>query len=216
LRRRWLGLGRTRPFSRNYGWDRGTPVDRFYVTAFLNEFAGDIRGSVLEVKAPDYAERFGGTRVLEQHVLDIDPRNPRATIIADLAEPDTLPADRFDCFILTQTLQYVRDLDTAMRNAWRSLRRGGVLLVTAPTINRIDIGKLAAVDAWRLTPVGLRLLVERCCPGAHAEVCGYGNAMAGAAFLYGLAVEELSLSRLCQTDENHPVVACARIQRPAA
>ena len=54
---RRLGLRRTEPISRAYGFDRGTPVDRHYIEAFLQRHApspdysaGDIRGRVLEVE----------------------------------------------------------------------------------------------------------------------------------------------------------------------
>ena len=69
---------------------------------------------------------FGGPRVTGTHVLDIDPANRQATIIADLAEPDSLPAGRFHCFLLLQTLQFVSDAGIADRT------RGGRWLQAGP------------------------------------------------------------------------------------
>ena len=63
----------------------------------------------------DYTNRFGGARVTSSDVLDIDPANTAATIVADLGEPDSLPADRFDCAIFTQTLHLVPDMGAASR-----------------------------------------------------------------------------------------------------
>ena len=56
---RWLVSGRTQPLSRHWGFDRGTPVDRWYIERWLAGQARDIRGSVLEVKDSGYTTRFG-------------------------------------------------------------------------------------------------------------------------------------------------------------
>ncbi len=102
---RWGNMRRLRPFSDRYGYDRGTPVDRYYIERFLSEHAGRIRGDVLEVKDAHYTRRFGdGAR---PHVVDLDSGNPAADLHADLNVPGSLPAERFDCVILTQVLQFL-------------------------------------------------------------------------------------------------------------
>ena len=45
----WLAAARTGPVSEQWGRDRGTPVDRWYIERFLDRHASDIRGHVLEV-----------------------------------------------------------------------------------------------------------------------------------------------------------------------
>src|SRR6266508_1565007 len=106
----WFGtLRRTTPLSANYGYDRGTPVDRYYIDQFLENHRADIRGRLLEVKDSGYTNRYGHL-VTAQDVLDINPANPHATIISDLAAADAISSNTFDCFILTQTLQYIYDL----------------------------------------------------------------------------------------------------------
>jgi glycosyltransferase involved in cell wall biosynthesis len=52
-------LGSTRPISLDFGFDRGTPVDRYYVEGFLARHASDIRGRVLEIGDASYSRRFG-------------------------------------------------------------------------------------------------------------------------------------------------------------
>ncbi len=81
----YLGaLRRTRPLSERYGYDRGQPVDRYYIESFLASHRSDIRGVGLEIKNAGYLRRYdsGLTRC---DVLDIDPANPQATVVADLA-----------------------------------------------------------------------------------------------------------------------------------
>src|SRR5687768_12860342 len=95
LRPAWLGtLRRTHPLSSEYGYDRGRPVDRYYIERFLAQHRADIRGSVLEVKEPLYTERLG-TGVTRSDVLDRSASNSRATVIADLAAADEVPSDLF-------------------------------------------------------------------------------------------------------------------------
>ena len=105
---------------------------------------------MLEIQQPEYTNRFG-VGVEERHVLDIDPANERADIVADLARADAVPADSFDCFILLQTLHYVYDARAAISHAHRILRPGGVLLCTVPCVSRIEPGSLDH-EYWRFTP----------------------------------------------------------------
>jgi hypothetical protein len=49
---RWGNLRRTAPFSATFGFDRGTPIDRYYLERFLNSHRALITGRVLEVQLP--------------------------------------------------------------------------------------------------------------------------------------------------------------------
>lgn len=210
---RWGNLRRTTPLSANYGVDRGLPVDRFYIEGFLARNAEDVRGRVLEVHDGNYTLRFGADRIDDSEVLDVDETNPEATLIADLAEPGSLPAGRFDCVILTQTLQYPEDPEAALRNVWESLAPRGTALITVPSLARIDPDH-AMIDRWRFTALGLQTLLARACPGAELEVAARGNVLVGAAFLMGMAAEDLSQSELEHEDDRFPLVVCARVRKP--
>lgn len=215
LRRRrrpvWLGsLGKTTPVSSKWGYDRGLPVDRWYIDRFLEEHRGDITGRVLEVKDSGYTDRFGHA-VEERAVLDVDPDNQLATYVADLAAADELPSEAFDCFVLTQTLQYILDLRGALAHAHRVLRPGGVLLATLPVTSPVAGSPLT--DFWRFTPlVAERLLEEAFAPG-EVRVDGRGNVLAQVAFLEGLAAEDLTDAELAVHDARFPLVTCARAVR---
>jgi SAM-dependent methyltransferase len=128
---------------------------------------------------------------VHRDVLDVDPANPLATIVADLAAADTVPDEAFDCFILTQTLQYIFDARSAIMHAHRILRAGGVLLVTVPVVSPIvDDGDLT--DYWRFTPASCGLLFGDTFGRDAIEVCSYGNVLTSIAFLAGMACEELA------------------------
>lgn len=210
-RARWGNFRRQYPFSDRFGFDRGTPIDRVYIDRFFASHARDIHGSVLEVKDPSYSGRFGHD-VVTLDLVDINPRNRDATVIADLAEAGSLPSSAYDCVLLPQTLQYVADPAAATANAWQSLRPGGVLLVTVPTVARVD-PDLEDVDRWRFLPQGLRILLDRACEDGEVSIQVYGNLVTSMAFLAGLAAEELRERELNHVDARWPLVACGRAQR---
>lgn len=216
LRRRrrpvWLGsLGSTKPVSADFGYDRGTPVDRWYIERFLAGHRDDITGRVLEVKDSGYTDRFGHA-VTERGVLDIDPANEHATYVADLNVGDGLPDETFNCFILTQTLQYMYDVPKALRQVHRILQPGGTLLLTVPVTSRVL--DPPQVDYWRFTPpVVSRLLSDAFGPDAAVVVRGHGSVLSQVAFLEGLAAEELGTAELEADDARFPLLVCARAVR---
>ncbi len=206
----WLGtLRRTTPLSARWGSDRGTPIDRYYIERFLEEHREDIRGRVLEVHDCAYTQRFGRS-VETRNVLDIDPANPRATIVADLANAQAVPANQFDCFILTQTLQFIYDVRAAIRHAHRILSPGGVLLVTVPSVSRIDPTFGLDADLWRFTAAACRSLFTELFDPDRLTVRSYGNVLTAIGFLAGLASEELSQRELEAHDRLFPVLIAVR------
>jgi len=56
---RFGSLRRTKPISSDFGFDRGTPVDRHYIEAFLRQRSSDIRGHCLELGGDFYLRSFG-------------------------------------------------------------------------------------------------------------------------------------------------------------
>jgi SAM-dependent methyltransferase len=208
-----MGAGRIRsaaPLSDNWGYDRGTPVDRYYIEAFLEEHRGDVRGHVLEVQEDDYSRRFGGNRVTRQDILNVDLSNPKATIIGDLADPTTLPQGQFDCIILTQTLHLVFDMTAAIANLHRALRAGGVLLITVPGITPLDRNEFLDSWYWSLTEPALARLLSGPFDPEKVTLRSYGNLAAATAFLHCAAVEEVGPRRLDRFDRAYPVTVAAR------
>jgi SAM-dependent methyltransferase len=205
----WLGtIRRTTPLSEHYGRDRGTPVDRYYIEQFLATESAAIHGRVLEVMNRDYTGRFGAA-VDSSDVLDIDPGNPEATIVGDLASADAVPTGSFDCFILTQTLQYIYDLKAAVAHAHRILGPGGTLLCTVPVVSRIDRRELGS-EYWRLTAAACSRLFEDVFPPNGVAVRSRGNILTAVAFLVGMAAEELSTRELERDDPFFPLVVTVR------
>lgn len=202
-------LRRTTPISQHWGFDRGSPIDRYYIEQFLGEHASDIGGRVLEVKDARYTQRFGAG-VLGSDIVDLDETNPHATLIADLAVPDTLPADAFDCFVLTQTLQFVYPTERAVCSAHRLLKPGGVLLATVPSLSRVDRHAGLDGDFWRFTSASCQRLFGAVFGERNVAVSVYGNVLAGIGFLTGLAREDLTDRELDEHDPYFPVIVGVR------
>jgi len=210
----WLGtLRRLTPLSANWGFDRGTPVDRYYIETFLSERGADIRGRVLEVKDSTYTNRFG-TAVTRRDVLDVSTSNPAATIVADLSSADHVPSDSFDCILLTQTLQFIFDTPAALAHTWRMLRPGGVLLATVPAVSRIAPRYGLTTDYWRFTPASCTALFGDAFGADYVRVRALGNVLTSIAFLTGMACDELSPHELDTCDEYFPLILTIRAAKP--
>jgi glycosyltransferase involved in cell wall biosynthesis len=202
-------LRRTEPISREWGFDRGTPIDRRYIEEFLERHAADVRGRVLEVGDDEYTRRFGGNRVALRDVLHVR-KHPRATIVADLASAGHLPDGTWDCIILTQTLQLIYELPAAIEAVHRILTPSGVVLATVPGITHTGDAEFGSSWCWSLTTRSAKRLFEHAFGEGAVEVEGHGNVLAAVAFLEGLAAEELSAEELAVHDPAYDVTIAVR------
>jgi len=193
------------PIDPNWGFERGTPIDRVYVERFVGNHAGDIRGRVLEIAAPDYTGRFG--RDIERvDILMATEGNPQATIVGDLTDAPQIPSDAFDCAIVTQTLQFVWDTRAALATLHRILAPGGVLLATMPGLTKISPPEDEEFgEWWHFTARSARRLAEEAFGEGNVEVQAYGNVLSAAAFLYGLAASDLRPEELDAHDRLYEV-----------
>ena len=210
---RFGDLHRLTPVSLNFGFDRGLPVDRYYIQKFLAQHAADIRGRVLEIGDNVYTREFGGSRVSHSDVLHIHPRNPRATLVGDITDPAVLPENAFDCAVLTQTLQLIYDVPLAIRRIHRALAPGGVALITAPGISQLDRDEWFKTWFWFFTPASLEALFGEVFGPDMVTVQGYGNVFAATALLHGLAVEELETRDLDPVDPVYPVTVAVHARK---
>jgi len=207
-------LRRTVPVSETWGFDRGLPVDRYYIETFLARHADDIQGRTLEFLNNVYTVRFGGSRVTRSDVLHHQPGNPNATLVADLSRDNDLPDNAFDCIICTQTLPFIYDLRPAVACLHRILKPGGVLLVTVPGISRVSPEDMArSGDFWRFTTASMQRLFREHFSAAQLDIASYGNVLTASSFLYGIVAEELDAEELDFHDDNYPLLVSVRALR---
>jgi SAM-dependent methyltransferase len=209
-------LRRLEPFSREFGFDRGRPIDRYYIESFLESHAGDIRGRVMEIGDDEYTVRYGGERVTVSDVLNVHDAGGNTTIISDLSTGAGMAGDTFDCLIVTQTLHLVFDIRAAIRTMHRILRPGGILLLTVPgTIAHLEQGQWRETWYWGFGPLALQRLFAEVFPPERLTIESHGNVLASVAFLEGLAAEELDASELDHQDQLYPLLLTLRAAKPS-
>ncbi len=201
---RFGDLRRLEPLSRCYGFDRGRPVDRYYIEKFLEAESRHIRGNVLEIGESTYTLKFG-SGVVKSDMLHVKEGVPGATYVDDLTDGSTLPSNGFDCVILTQTLHLIYDMKAALTTIYRILKPGGVLLCTVPGITQVSDEEWNDTWYWSLTTNAARRVFAEVFPPAAVEIRAYGNLLSATSFLHGLADSELTAEELDHFDREYPV-----------
>lgn len=198
--RKHIDLWRQQPLSRDFGADRGTPVDRWYVERFLAQHAGDIRGRVLEMGDRIYTLKYG-RGVTQSDVLYQRPGKPGATIVDDLQVGTNIPSDAFDCVIFTQTFQVIYDSRATIANLHRILKPGGVLLATFPCISPLcrDVQE-QWWDYWRLSAKAAGRLFGESFGEANVAARAEGNPLVACAFIMGVTLHEMTYEELTPKD----------------
>ena len=202
----WHNLRSTIPVSAVFGLDRGTPIDRYYIEEFLETNKALIRGDVLEVAESHYSKKFG-TNIESFEILHYNNENPLATIIGDLTKKQTLPVNKIDCFICTQTFHFIYNFKDAIHGAHHLLKKGGILLATLAGISQIsryDMDRWG--DYWRFTILSAAKSFGEVFGEGQVTVNYFGNVLSTIAFLEGISAEELLPEELNYKDENYQML----------
>jgi SAM-dependent methyltransferase len=146
--------------------------------------------------------RFGGGRPTRIDVLDLSADNPNATIVADLTQPNDIPSDTFDCIVCVHVLHLVYEADVFTRELHRLLAPEGTLLIAVPGTSMIDPNW---TEYRRWTPLGIRTLLGQFFQSSDIQVECYGNSLAAAAEMRGLASDEIAPWDLDAKDDIFPV-----------
>jgi SAM-dependent methyltransferase len=150
----------------------------------------------LEIAESTYSKRYGSD-IASFEVLHVTADNPRATIIGDLVDIRTLPHNHIDCFICTQTFNFIYNFHDAIKGAFHILKPGGVLLATVAGISQISAYDMQRWgDYWRFTTLSAQKAFEEVFGPGYVEIDYYGNCLAATSFLRGIAAEELDKGKL--------------------
>jgi SAM-dependent methyltransferase len=201
---------RTKPLT-EFGFGRGTPVDRTYIGEFLHKHTSDVNGRVLEFGDRQYTVQFGHN-VSASDVIDLFGIDTCANIVADITTAAHIDDEIYDCIISTQVLGFVFDLDAAVNTLHRILKPGGVLLLTVPgnvaRIGRYDWQTYGAY--WGFTSMSICKLLEKYFPKDNIEVKAWGNVYAANLFQIGLAAEDCNSAKVKVRDDCFQVLVSAR------
>lgn len=203
------------PLDDTYGMSRGTPVDRYYIEAFLNFHKGLIRGRVMEIGERIYTEKFGGKKVTESVILHVEKEMREiGQIKGDLSTGEGLEEESVDCLICTQTLPFIYDVQSTANQIVKLLKKGGTALLTVAGISQIiQYERIHYGHFWSFTDQSLKRLFEGNAEVDTVNVVTFGNVKTSAAFLYGISCEELSKKDLDFYDPNYQLIVAAVIKK---
>ncbi|KKU68840.1 MAG: hypothetical protein UX89_C0001G0031 [Parcubacteria group bacterium GW2011_GWA2_47_16] len=207
---RWYLIGNNlKPFNPLYKKIiRGKHIDRFYIENFLQKNSDCVRGACLEIEGNEYTLRYGGQKVEKSDILDINTGNKRATIHGDLKNLRGLIADNtYDCVILTQTLQYIDDYQSAIKECHRIVKPRGVVLATLPAIARIGYTGVSG-DYWRFTEAGVKYAFSQVF--SYVDAQAFGNVRVAFKSLVGAFQEFSTEKEMGKNDPNFPTIVTVR------
>lgn len=196
-----------KPLSYNYGISRGgQSIARYYIEKFIEDYKSFIRGTVMEIGDGRYSI-LGGEAVENLLILSLDDEEKEHYIKGNLETGEGMQENYLDCIILTNVLSSLFDIQAAVCNIGRALKKGGRALITVPGIASLYRVQYETYGQfWRFTPLGLIQLLKRYIPDARMIVKEYGNVKTSVAFLYGMTVEDLTKEELEYKDSCYPML----------
>lgn len=196
-----------KPLSYNYGTSRGGhSIARYYIEIFIEEQREFIKGTVMEIGDGRYSV-LGGEAVKNLLILSLNDEKKEHYVKGNLETGEGLQENSLDCLILTNVLSSLFDIQAAVRNIGKSLKKGGRAIITVPGIAALYRVQYETYGQfWRFTPSGVMQLLKQYIPDAKIAIKEYGNVKTSVAFLYGMTVEDLTKEELEYRDSCYPMV----------
>jgi hypothetical protein len=164
-------------------------VVEYYVRAFLDEHAADLRGRTIWIA---------------------DPSSTAGA--AELAQMADAVAD---CLVLRQAIRSPHETVGVLGHARRVLRPGGVLLAVFPVGTWLGMGSPSPTSQrWGFTEASARHMCAEVFPPEYLNVRTYGNVAACVASLHGLRGDDVTERRLAESDAWHPLIVGVRATVP--
>jgi hypothetical protein len=201
--------------SNDFGWTRGTPIDRFYLQQFFKDNRSFIKGDSLEFGEDTYTKLYGlGVTQSGIFTSDLDEKQKEGMIAGDISKSETLPSDKYDCIICTNVLNFIYDIHASVEGLYLMLKPGGICLVSiagySSHVSRYDMNRWG--DYWRLSDKAAVRMFEEA-GFIIDEVKTFGNAYAAVAQMYGYCAEDVDVSRLTTIHPDHQMLITMRIRK---
>ncbi|MGN1277355.1 MAG: methyltransferase domain-containing protein [Floccifex sp.] len=196
--------------DKKMGFSRGMPIDRFYIEQFLENNGQYIQGAVFEIAESTYTFKYG-SNVEKAIVFTADnSQEGENVVIGDLATGEGCKEESADCFILTQTLPFIYDVRSAVKNVYKILKQNGVALITVRGISMISkYDEKRWGDYWGFTKQSLEKLTGDCFGLENVEIRSYGNPKVASAFLYGFSQEDINEEDFMYNSDYTPIIITA-------
>ena len=192
----------------DYGFSRGTPVDRWYIHQFFVENAGLINGTCLEFGELTYIDKYG-SNVSKKVVFNYSKilHLQDESIDGDITNVAQLPDSEFDCIVCVNVLNFIYDIKSALLGLAKMLKNNGVVVLTVAGpvahISRYDMARWG--DFWRFTDKSISQLVNEA--GLLVEsVKIYGNPFSCVTQINGYCVEDIGVEALLPIHSDYQLV----------
>jgi SAM-dependent methyltransferase len=200
-------FSRAQPLCPDYGYSRGTPIDRFYLGQFVAEIRDLVLGATLEIGGRrTNKDRYGFGRVTEYVTMDIH-KHAQVDVIGDAHHSETHPPERFNSIVLFNVLEHCQEPWIVVNNLYRWLKVGGLAFCVVPNAQRVHGDPK---DYWRILPDAFSSLFKRF---AIIKLKTYGNLLTVHSSLSGIAAEELTPESLEANNSDYPVMTCIVAQK---
>lgn len=202
----WQGLRQLQPVEKDFGLHRGTPIDRYYIEDFLRTNTHLIKGTVWEIGENVYTKKFAQPGS-QSEILHYKADSSGHAFQGDLTKKESLPVGVADCFICTQTLNFIFDTRSAVEGINQVLKPAGTALVTVAglcQVSKYDYERWG--DFWRFTDQSAKKLFENCFGKENIDVVTYGNVFAATCLLQGITVEDITKEELDYNDTTYQVI----------
>ncbi len=191
-----------------YGFTRGTPIDRFYLTRFITEYVEMMHGKTLEIGGNvSNVNAYGLRQIREYETLDIKD-GVGVTKVGDVEDSGSWEPESFDTILMFNVLEHCVNPSRVLSNCRYWLRNHGRVFVLTPAAQRVHCDPIDCVrfnQDWyqsHLKPLF-----------SHVDIRTFGNLATTVAALAGVSAEELSSGTLNKRDQRYPTVVAIVAQR---
>ena len=201
--------------ANDFGFKRGSPVDRFYIGQFFNINRNVLTGVCLEFGDTKYIDKYG-CRVSKKYTFNYASNSSMEgeLLKGDLSRIETLPRELVDCIVCVNVLNFIYDLPLALSGLKKILKPGGKIILTvagaAAHISRYDMDRWG--DYWRITDkAAIKLADEAGFKVLKVET--YGNPYSCSAQLNGFSVEDLIKEKIEQSHPDYQLVVALLLEK---
>ena len=199
---RFGDFGRLWPFSQRFGFDRGAPVDRYYLQQFVRSIRPIVRGRCLEIGGSLKNNWFYRFDVDEFRTLELEQSKRADDLVGDAADPGVLDPASWDSILAFHVLEHCPNPFAVVSNMCAWLKAGGHACIVVPCAQRVHNHP---GDYWRFMPDGLRVLFR---DFSEVDVSTYGNPLTVVSNYVGLSHTELVAEDMDAVHPDYPVLAC--------
>ena len=199
---RFGDFGRLWPFSQRFGFDRGAPVDRYYLQRFVHSIRPVVRGRCLEIGGSRWSNWLYRFNVDEFRTLQLKQSSIADDLVGDAADRGVLDPASWDSILAFHVLEHCPDPFAVVGNIRAWLRPNGHACIAVPCAQRVHS---YPGDYWRFMPEGLRVLFR---DFSEVNVSTYGNPLTVVSNYMGLSHTELAAEEVDAAHPDYPVLAC--------